>query len=129
MNLLKWPGALVSGPKTSYAAVGDENESDAGSEDHLLGEKSSGPTKSSSRQGTGLFGRHGPLLWLHALILAFYSALFLAFVLSWQEKNKCADDQTMVWCKSESFLGPLSLSHPDTLHDIVMTAVPFNTHP
>ncbi|OHF03761.1 hypothetical protein CORC01_01080 [Colletotrichum orchidophilum] len=101
MNLLRWPWSRMSG-LPEYQIM-NENGSDAGSEEHLLAEKSS----LRPREGPGgLSGElRRPYLWVHLMVFTFYSALFLTFVLSLQGEEKiCADDQTMVWSPARKAL-------------------------
>ncbi|KAK1660106.1 hypothetical protein BDP55DRAFT_677759 [Colletotrichum godetiae] len=103
MNLLKWPWSRISG-LPEYQIM-NENGSDAGSEEHLLVEKSS----LRPRQGSnGLLGQlRRPYLWVHLMIFTFYTTLYLTFVISLQGEEKiCADDQTMVWSPAREALKP-----------------------
>lgn len=97
MNVLKWPGTLMSG-KQPYQAIGDEASSDFGSEQHLLGEKSQVSRSKGDRESPW---RPTLALILHVSCLTFYTALF--FVLSISTQKGCADDQTQVWCKPKMF--------------------------
>ncbi|KAL0778752.1 hypothetical protein CaCOL14_005010 [Colletotrichum acutatum] len=83
----------------------NENGSDAGSEEHLLAEKGAlRPLKGSGRLSDQL---RRPYLWVHLMIFTFYTALFLAFIISLQGEEKiCADDQTMVWSPARKALKP-----------------------
>lgn len=115
MNVLKWPGSIMSG-KQPYHTIGDEASSDTGSEEHLLDEKSQA---SRFKKGDESPRRLNLAMILHVACFTFYTALF--FVLSVSSQKECADDQTQVWCKSFSLLNDIHFNGAklsNMFHDI-----------